>query len=685
MELIFQLDKPFLFQVPVVTIILGIVVGLSYGLLAVGLILIYRSSRVINLAHGELGAACAAVVALLVNNYGLPYWLAALCGIALGAVLGGLVEVTVIRRLSKSPRFLLLVATLGVAQLFLFITFRVNGAITGRNTLARFPTPFSRTVELGPLVLGPSELSILVIAPLATLLIAAFFRLTSFGVAVRATAENGDSARLVGVPTKRVSTFVWGIAGLLSATTALLLSPGKGLTVSESLGPDLLVRALAAAVLARMTSLPKAVAAGVVIGVIEKTVLWNYEVGEVELVLFVVVLGALLLQQRSKGRDTDASSWSLVEIVRPLAPRLAALPWVRPLGYVSVAIVLAAAAALPLVLSNSQTYLLTTVVAFAIAALSVTVLTGFAGQISLGQIAFFGIGAAVSYQLTYQLYVPFTLALVLSGLVGAACSIAIGIPALRVKGLFLTVSTLGFALVVRKWLLHQTFLAGSGVIATRPYVGPLDFAGQKAYYLLALGGLVFAVVLTRNVLRSGVGRNLLAIRDNEAQGSAFTVSPTRTKLYGFAAAGFLAAFAGAIYGHGIELFNEGSFEVADSLRLVAMTVIGGLGSIPGTIAGAFFVVGTDRLIPDFKLLTTSVGLLALLLYLPGGFGSIISGGRDRLVGFIAVRRGDLTAAEVQAAISGQDLVFEDHDADAALPESVHIYDAVDDHTKLVSA
>ena len=641
------LEWPVRIEFAAVAIGLGLVVGLTYALLAAGLILVYRSSRVLNLAHGEIGAFGAAAMAVLVNDYGLPYWFAALIGVALAALVGGIVELTIIRRLFRAPRLMLLVATLGLAQLFLLFTFLLNDSIDTQNRLLGFPLPFEGSLTLGRLVLRAGELSTLVVVPLVTIGMAAFFRYSAFGVAVRASAENADSARLVGIPTRRVSTFVWMLAAALAAVTALLLSPGKGLTVTESLGPDLLMRALAAAVLAKMTSLPRAVVAGLAIGVIEQVGLWNVQVGRTEVVLFIVVLVAMLLQARQGTRTEEASSWTFGQLVRPVPRAIAGLRAVRVVNWATAVALVAVAACLPLVLSNSQTFLLTTVVAFAIAALSVTVLTGFGGQISLGQIGLFGIGAATSYQLTYQLRVPFWTALLLVGLVGAAISMVIGVPALRTRGLFPAITTLGFALVANKWLLLESWTAGPGVIATRPFVGPLDFIGQKAYYELALGALCLAALLTRNVLRSGVGRNLLAVRDNEAHAAAFTVPLIRTKLYAFALAGFLAAFGGAVYGHGVERFSATNFPLKDSLRLVSMTVIGGLGSIPGTVLGAFFVVGVDRLIRvDYlRLMTTSVGLLLLLLYLPGGFGQIIYGLRDRVHAKVAARWGTAPAPE----------------------------------------
>ena len=652
-DLVFTLHIPFHFEVPVVSVILGAVVGLSYALLAFGLILVYRSTRIINLAHGEVGALAAAIVAVLVNERGWSYPVAALLSLVLAGALGAGIELLVIRRLFAAPRLMVLVATMGVAQLFLFFTFLLNDSIDNR--LAGFPAPFPMTATLGALVLQPGELLLLVVVPLVAAGLAAFFRLTGFGVAVRAAAENADSARLVGIPTRRISTFVWAAGAVLAATTALMLAPGRGLTVTESLGPDLLMRALAAAALARMASLPKALVAGISIGVIEKTVAWNYSVGVVELVLFLVLLAALLLQENGAVRDVDASTWRLSTLVRPLPRAVAALPAVRRMPWIATALALAAAVAIPEALSNSDIYLLTTVVCFAIVGLSVLVLTGYGGQMSLGQVALFGLGAGASYQLTVELHVPFWLALVLSGLAGSAVAVLIGLPALRIRGLFLAVTTLAFALVAQKWLLQQDWLIGAGRIAPRPYIGPIDFRSQQAYYYLALGGLAFAVLVCRNVLRSGIGRNLLAVRDNDQQAAAFTLPVTRTKLMAFAVSGFLAAFGGAIYGHGVQTYQVANFPVADSLRVVAMTIIGGLGSIPGTIIGATLVVGMDRLvdIPYLRLLSTSVGLLALLLYLPGGLGQIVYGVRDRLAAAIA-KRSDVCVVDAAVPAGADD-------------------------------
>ncbi|HLY82393.1 MAG TPA: branched-chain amino acid ABC transporter permease, partial [Acidimicrobiales bacterium] len=276
-----------------------------------------------------------------------------------------------------------------------------------------------------------------------------------------------------------------------------------------------------------------------------------------------------------------------------------------------------------------------------ILAVSTTLIVGIAGQVSLGQVGFFGVGAAVSYQLSVSLGLPFWVAFLAAGLAGAGASLLVGLPALRVSGLLFAVTSLGFALVAQTWLLAKPWLIGAGVTAPRPILGPIDLAGQRAYFVFALVVLGAAMWLTRNLLRSGPGRRIVAVRDNEAVAAAFAVRLAHTKLLAFAAAGFLAGVAGAVYGHGLQSFSVNDFPVAnpgfqagavDSLRIVAIAVIGGLGSISGAVIAAALVVGVDQLTHSvaLQLAGSSAGLLVLLLFVPGGLASLVDPVRRHL-------------------------------------------------------
>jgi ABC-type branched-subunit amino acid transport system permease subunit len=635
-------------SITLATVVLGLVTGMGIGGLALGLVLIYRASRVINLAQAEVGAAGAAATALLVRDGHIPYGVAAVAGIAVAALAGTAIEGLVIRPLRNAPRAVVLIATLGVTQLLLAVTITVINGIT--NMSAGYPSPLTATLDLGHgVVLHGPDLLLLGVVPALAAALAGFLRWTSVGAAIRASSENRDAARLAGIPVGRIGTLVWAMAAALSAATALILLAGKPLVGTESLGPEVLLEALAACVLARFTSLPKALGGGVAMGVIGQVVFYNYpHGGERDLVIFAVILGTLLFQSRGQGRVEESSSWLMAGVLRPVPRAMAATRWYRAAGPAVAVAALVAAAGIAAVSSNARTLAFTAIAAYAVLALSTTLIVGVAGQVSLGQVGFFGVGAAVSYQLSVSVGVPFWLAFLGAGVAGAAASVLVGLPALRVRGLLFSVTSLGFALVAQSWLLAKPWLIGAGLSVPRPILGPIDFAGQHAYFTFALLVLGGAMWLTRNLIRSGPGRRIVAVRDNEGAAAAFAVRLARTKLLAFAAAGFLAGVAGALYGHGLQNISVNDFPVAnpgvqvgavDSLRIVAIAVIGGLGSIPGAVAGAVLVVGIDQLTNSvaLQLLGSSVGLLALLLFFPGGLASLIDPVRARWLRRVAAR------------------------------------------------
>jgi ABC-type branched-subunit amino acid transport system permease subunit len=639
MDLVVVLDWPMHLEFPVSVVFLGAIVGLSYGLLATGLVLVYRAQRIINLAHAQLGVIGSAVLAYCKLQLDLPWAVAAVIGIAVAALVGVVVERTVLRRLADAPRVIVLVATIGAAQLYVFVAYLIHKAIDDRGLA--FPLPFDDRVAIGKyLVLTDTHLLILRIIPPVAVLVAVILRFTSFGLAVRASAENADAAKLAGIPTRRVAMGVWALAGALAAVSSICLAPDKGLALTDTLGPELLVRALAAAVLARMVYLGRAFVAGILIGILEQLVFWNSSNnGVTELAIFLVILVAFALQTRKRdgSRSDERSSWELTRLMRPMPSRLHEHPRVRAAGWVGLTAVMGVGAVVPFWLSSSQTFLLTGIVTLAMLAVSVSLLTGTSGQISLGQVAFLGLGAAIAYQAVREHSVPFLPAVLVAGAVGALAAVAIGLPALRRQGLFLAVTTLAFALVSQKWMLQRDWMAGVGATLHRPEVFGISFHSQHAFYLVALGGLLGAMLLARSVLSGPLGRTMVAVRDNERQAAALGVDTTRVKLLAFAISGVLAAAAGALYGYGAEQFSPDNFPVADGLRIVSVAVIGGLGSISGTVLAALLVFGIDRLVhvAEIRLMMTALGLLLILMFLPSGFAGPIARARDWAAGRLA--------------------------------------------------
>jgi branched-subunit amino acid ABC-type transport system permease component len=198
-------------------ILLGVITGLVYGLLASGLVLTYRATGVVNFAYGELGALCAAVLAKLVIDLHWNFFAALVVALLLGAVLGGAIELAIVRRLFRAPRLVLLVATIGASQL-LFLAQVILPLEVGDS---RFPSPIDREVFIGDLLFSGKHFVVLAVVPAVVAMLALFLTRTPQGIAIRAAADNPDAAELAGISAKRVSTMVWVIGGALAALTVI--------------------------------------------------------------------------------------------------------------------------------------------------------------------------------------------------------------------------------------------------------------------------------------------------------------------------------------------------------------------------------------------------------------------------------------------------------------------------------
>lgn len=643
------------FQVPIEIVTLGLITGLTYGLLGLGLTLVYRATRILNFAHGEIGALPAALIPILVINNGWPYWVVVPMALVMSAVLGGLTELLVIRRLSKAPRLILLVATIGVSQILLVI----NMVLPRKGELARssYPTPFGWSFKVGSYFVSPGQVAILLVSPLVLVGLSAFLNRTTVGMASRAAAENSDAAELAGVPVRRVSLLVWTVAGLLAGASAVLVGPTKPLLTTVALGPSLMLRALAAAMIGGLVRLPAVFAGGIAIGILEALVTFNYSTGgTLELVLFLVVVVSLVVRRNlgQLARGGEESSWSLAGTVRALPPRLARRSDVRRArrGVLLGAVVLAVVAPLPF--SSAQHVLMTSVVLFALMGLSLVVLTGYAGQVSLGQFAFVGLGAVVGGRMLQLGYVPW-MAMLYSVVAGGLAALIIGIPALRIRGLFLAVTTLAFAVATSTWVFGQDWLVsltGSqpSTRIPRPVLFGVDMQRTRNYYWLCLAIFIAVAAMVHRLRTSGVGRAMIAVRDNEPAAATLAVAPRRVKLVAFVLAGMIASLGGYLYGGLLVTFTSSSFGPVESLNLLALVIFGGVTSITGAAVGAMWVRGIPYFFgSNIGLISSGAGLLLVLLLLPGGMAALVFRLRDRLVARFTGEEIDLVAQSADGA------------------------------------
>ncbi|MGD0378846.1 MAG: ABC transporter permease [Acidimicrobiales bacterium] len=626
-------------SIPSSVVIEGAILGLNYGLLATGLVLIYRTNRVINFAQGQLGVVAAVFLVKLYYDYGINYWAALVAALVLAAAVGALSEL-LLRRLFNRPRVMVMVATIGLSQvLFLFTLFPF---IRPKKLFRAFPVPVDWSFHIGTFLFPPGEVVTLIVAPIVALGLAAFIRFSPWGLAMRASAENSESARLSGVWVRRTSTVAWTLAGALSAFTAILASPSQTSTLTEVLSPGLLLLALLAALIGGMVSLPVAFVAGIGIGIVQDLLQWNITnptsgSATVELVIFLLLLLALLVRASSlqKGtRTAERTSWT----TGTLGFRNTGDALRKRVGTTGVMATVVVAALLPLVLDVGHSFLMSQICIYGVIALSLTVLTGWAGQVSLGQFGLVAVGADMAAHLGGS--VPLILLLPFAGVVTGIVSMLVGLTALRIRGLYLAVSTLGFALFMQTsvlatscWtvpLIHRTICSGlpdpQSTLISRPTLFGLGLSSERAFAWFSLAVLIVSVLMVRLWRDRGIARRLISVRDNEVAAGSAGIPVVRTKLMAFALSGFMAGYAGVCFAFATERFSTDTFDPTISILVVSMVVIGGIDAIPGAVLGALYLVGLPAIFgasTTVQFLTSGFGLMAFILYLPGGMAEVM--------------------------------------------------------------
>ena len=643
-----------LFGSPLQILFFGSCLGALYGLIGASVILVYRTNRIVNFAVAGLGAAPAVLAILLIVLKGWSWYVAFPLALIGGAALGALVDIVVIRRFANAPRLILTVATIGLAQFLAYISFLIPIWLgTEGKPISVIPTPFRNyTLTLGSERFSGDYPFALAVVAVVIAGLTLFFRYTRMGIALRASAENADRAALLGIPVKRVGTVAWTLAALLASITIFLRSTLVGVPIDGSLGPTVLLYALTAAVIARMESIPTALLAGMAIGVLAQASVFS--TGSDTLagaIMLAIILGSLFTQRQSlsRGQDTGVSSFRAVKEFKAIPFELRRLPEVAGARALLGLLVAAAAVAGPYVVGLARVGQLTLIVIYAIIAISLVVLTGWAGQISLGQFGIVGIAAATAGGLAANHNIDFFLTLFAGIAAGTIVSVLIGLPAVRVQGLFLAVTTLAFAQAVAGYFLNVSYPIGrwllpeSGNRIVRPVLwGRIDLAGERAFYYFCLVFLVIVLLAASAYRRNRAGRVLIAVRDNPRAAPSYSINLARSRLAAFAVSGALASVGGVLLGYQLGAIDRVTYGVASSLEIFIIAVVGGLTSLPGAVMGAAVIQSIkyfgEAQIENLSLLVTGPGILLVLLFLPGGFAEVAYRTRDAGLRWIAARR-----------------------------------------------
>jgi branched-chain amino acid transport system permease protein len=675
----------------------GIALGSLYGLIGAGVILIYRTNRIINFAAAGLGAVPAVAGVLLIVNKHVSWYLMFPASLLAGALLGALVDILIIRRFAKTPRLILTVVTIGVSQLLAFIAIFVPRWLKPKGGQGQFisevPTPFLHfRFHIGKQNYSGDYIFAVILVTVLVAGLALFFRYTRIGIALRASAENADRASLLGIPVRRVGTVAWMLAGFFAAATIFTRSTLVGVPVDGTLGPIVLLYALAAAVIARMESVPVALGAGVIIGMFDQSSV--SKTGKNSLagaIMLVLILGALLLQRGklSRAQDSGVSSFSHVKEFRPIPTELRRVREVVFARGALFAIVAFALLGAPFFLGDARLSRAAPLLAYAIVAISLVILTGWAGQISLGQFGIVGIGAVVAGGLAANHNIDFFAALFLGMIGGAFVAVLVGLPALRIQGLYLAVTTLAFAGAVSGYVLNPQYTFGKLLLpesgnrierfmlwqridfstdTTFKWFGP-DFTlvADAKYYYFCLVFLCLALLAARAYRRNWAGRILIAVRDNQRAAPAYAINLAKNRLAAFAISGAFAAAAGVLLAYHQGQIDSSSYGIGPSIFIFTATVIGGLTSLPGAVFGTLLIGGIDTYgetyMEGLSLLVTGPGLVLVLMFLPGGLAEGMYQIRDSFLRWVAGRHDILVPSliadkRVETGEDQQDVITE---------------------------
>jgi ABC-type branched-subunit amino acid transport system ATPase component/ABC-type branched-subunit amino acid transport system permease subunit len=601
--------------------VLGLIQGLVIALLAAGLVLTYKANKFLNLAHAQFGTLSALFMVKLVVEAHWNWWAAALVSIPVGALLAILTYRLLVRRLLARTRSsaVLLLGSIAATQLLSGIAI-IPAFRPDLNALAEtggFPTPFDAQLELGGVILYGDAILILLAVPLVIAGLACLLRFTTLGKMVRAIAANEDEASLCGISVTRVSTYIWGVTGALSAVSAILVyrsAGGLGGNGSTSLGVELLLLTLGAAALGAFQSIPLALVGGLLIGIVQNIAFAETSSGgDALLVVFALILVIVFARGRYIAAAFSTST-SIVEDRPPLRvpTAVAGNLLVRyRLAAVSGVVLLVALLAphLPYLHTDAKRFLLIMVLVFALMAVSLTVLLGWGGQISLGHVAVFGAGGYIAARVA-QHDVSLPVVLVLSGLVGTVLVVIVGLPALRIRGLTLAVTTLGLAVVAPQWLYLQDWFGVASPIGRTIDEAPRYGLGLGrphsflSLYYVTVAVLAFVLLGMHGLRNARSGRLLIAVRDNERAAEAFGVPAPVVKLGVLGLSGLVAGIAGGLYALAWQQVSVAQFSPDLSLSILAVPVIGGLGSLSGALLGSLILY-----VPTFFLAPSIVGAL----------------------------------------------------------------------------
>ncbi len=595
-------------------LLLGLGSGAVYAVLGLGLVLKYRSAGVVDFGHGAVAMFCAYVFVELRDTGELQFpWIiiphqvriasssgmgavpSVVITLLYAAVLGLIFYLAIYRPLRAAPALARVGASIGVLLALQTI------ALLNYSTFAVTSPPIlpDSTIHVAGLSVPSDQLYLAGLTIVLGIVLAAVYRFTRFGRVTRAAVENERGAALLGHSASRIAAYNWVLATVLAAAAGILILPIS--TLNPGTYTLFIVPALGAALLGRFSSFGAVVAGGLGIGMLQSLTVklqsvwtWLPQTGLQDGLPFIVIMITIIVLSRRLAARGAISDVQNPVVGRPSRPALTAGSSVV-IGIIAL-----------LVLSSQYRAALDSSLITACICLSVVVITGYVGQISLAQNSMAGVSAFMLTHIASSLGIGFPFGLILAALCAVVLGVAVGLPAVRVRGVNLAVVTLAVATALDALLFNNTSFSGgyTGRNVRAPHLLGLDLgpvgSGQDTQRI-AFGILVVVIVAAVGLfvarLRLGrLGRSFLAVRSNERAAASVGIDVARTKLFAFGIAAFIAGIGGGLLAYQQQNVNAATFTTFTSLTILAITYVGGVGRITGAIA-AGVLLSANGLVP----------------------------------------------------------------------------------------
>jgi ABC-type branched-subunit amino acid transport system permease subunit len=603
-------------------LLLGLGAGSVYALLGLGLVLKYRSTGVIDFAQGAVAMFGAYVFLSLrstgdlqlpwvalkhqvtVHSGGMPVIPALLITLVYGAILGMILFALVYRPLLRAAPLTKVCASVGV-MLALTAIAVLNFGTTSPPSSPVLP---SNSISLAGIDFPSDRLYLTGIVIVVAGSLSVVYRRTNFGLATRAGAENETGAALIGISSNGIAGRNWLIASLLATLSGVLITPISSLDpTSYTL---FIVPTLGAALIARFQSFWLTASAGLALGIVQSELVklqtvwtWLPQQGLSDGVPFLVILVTMTVIAKRLGARGSMGTWRNPSLGRPTR--------IIPTSFITFAL----GVVLLFVLQGSLRAAFMASIITVCMALSLVVLTGYVGQVSLAQMSFAGVGAFTLTHLTSSWHIPFPFSLILGALAVVPLGVLIGLPALRVRGVNLAVVTLAAAAAMDALVFSNVRFTGGlgGRSIGSPYLFGIDLGISRGHaYPRVIFGVMLLVIVTfigycvARLRTSATGRMLVAVRSNERAASSVGIRVAPVKLYVFGLSSFIAGIGGGLLAYEQGTVSSASFAVLTSLSLLAVAYVAGIGRIAGAvIAGVMFA--SDGLFVSFLDKTLHIG------------------------------------------------------------------------------